>query len=405
MSSPQQLWIGYTAGGRRLVVDVGVPGSNVLLLGSRSGDLAALAALSAKEAGARPVILDLSGAVSKAMSGYFDTYDYRSFLYDSFRLVEPGAWHSQLAAAAYAVALDLTSEEEAIVNAAMQVVASEGTLLSPVSLHDVMGKVEGFRGFYLDRLNGRIGSLHFFDATDDQSFNRLVDGNVLVDFHSAPYPQAGELAAALFLAKYLAISHSTGATDGFIFITDAHRIFRATPRLAHSNRLLSHLFEGTRSTVFSSGQHQSLNPLLLQSCPARLYSSDAWHSETNRAERLMRGTFMFYDRRSESREPFVPRRASTKTAEYTAAAAGKFASPELNRRILEETERFSLATPESIMNYIAPDYLPSDIRSALAGLERQGCLILEPKESGSGPKVFSYTLSERGRSLLKELRS
>ena len=45
------------------------------------------------------------------------------------------------------MALDLSSEEEAIVNPAIQVAASDCTLLSPVSLHDVMGKVEGFRRF------------------------------------------------------------------------------------------------------------------------------------------------------------------------------------------------------------------------------------------------------------------
>lgn len=52
------------------------------------------------------------------LSGYFDAYDYRSFLYDAFRLEEPEAWHSQLAAAAYTVALDLSSEE-AVINSAM----------------------------------------------------------------------------------------------------------------------------------------------------------------------------------------------------------------------------------------------------------------------------------------------
>ena len=101
----------------------------------------------------------LFGVSPRSLSGHFDTYDYRALLYDSFRLTEPEAWHSQLAAAAYTAALDLSSEEEAIINSAMQVVASDGTLLSPVSLHDVMGKVEGFRGLYVDKLSGRIGSL------------------------------------------------------------------------------------------------------------------------------------------------------------------------------------------------------------------------------------------------------
>ncbi|HYC26665.1 MAG TPA: hypothetical protein VEB67_01430, partial [Nitrososphaerales archaeon] len=138
MSPQRTLWVGYEAGGERATVEVGGPGSKVLLLGSRASELAALAAVASKEAGARTVIFDLDGYISNRLSGLFDTFDYRSFLYDAFRLEEPEAWHSQMAAAAYAVALDLSVEEEAIVNSAMQVVASEGSLLSPVALHDVI---------------------------------------------------------------------------------------------------------------------------------------------------------------------------------------------------------------------------------------------------------------------------
>ena len=246
MSSVQQLSVGYTHGGERATLDVGNPGSKILLLGSRATELAVLAALSAKEAGAAPVVFDLAGSVARSLSGHLDTYDFRSFLYDSFRLEEPEAWHAQLAASAYAQALDLTSEEEAILNAAMQVVASDSTLLSPISLHDVMGKVEGFRGFYVDKLNGKIGALRLFDSVDDQDFGRLMAGSLIVDFHLAPYPQAAELAAALFLAKMLVIAHSKGRSSGFLLLTEAHRIFRASPRPAHSNRLLSHVLEWRR---------------------------------------------------------------------------------------------------------------------------------------------------------------
>ena len=355
MPSVQRLWVGYAEGGEKVTLDVGSEGTKSILLGSRARELAALAALSAKEAGTNPIILDIGGSLARTMSGYFDTYDYRSFLYDSFRLEEPGAWHSQLAAAAYAVALDLTSEEETVINAAMQFVASEGTLLSPVSLHDIVGKVEGFRGPYVDKLSGRIGALRLFDAVEDRSFEMLTQGNILVDFHSAPYPQAGELAAALFLAKLVAISHSDGKTDGLLLLTDADRIFRASPRVMHSNRLLS--------------------------------------------------TFVLQDGRSGSSTPFVPRLVQTKTADHVTSMAGGRINPDLTRRILEAVEGFPLSTPESIVSYVAPEFLPADASSALAGLERERAVILEPKDSGSGPRVFAYTLTDRGRGILKELRT
>ena len=404
MTSDRRLWLGYARDGGRTSLDVGGPGNRVLLLGSRAGELAALAALSAKEAGSLPVVFDLSGSIARSMSGHLDTYDYRSFLYDSFRLEEPGPWHSQLAAAAYALALDLSNEEEAIINAAMQLVASDGTLLSPVSLHDVMGKVEGFRGFYVDKLNGKIGALRFFDAVDDQSFARMLSGNLIIDFHGAPYPLAGELAACLFLAKVLTILRSKGHTDCLLLVTDAHRLFKAAPRPAHSNRLLTTLLDWPGAIMMASEQRTSISPLLAQSFPVSVHSSDSWHSQPGRGQRVLSSSFLLHDTRSDKREPFVLRRIPFKTAEYFPSRAGRYSSPELPRLILEEVDRFPLATPESLAQYTAPDFLPADVSANLASLEKQGCLILEPKESGSGPKVFSYTLTEQGRKLLKELR-
>jgi hypothetical protein len=403
MTSVQQLWVGYTQGGGKAVLDLGGPGTRVLLLGSKAGELATLAAHSAKEAGVPPVVLDLDGSVARSMSGRFDTYDYRSFLYDAFRLEPPEAWHSQLAAAAYTLALDLSSEEEAIINAAMQVVASDGTLLSPVSVHDVMGKVEGFRGFYVDKLNGKIGALRLFDAVDDQSFTRLSCGNLVLDFHLAPYPLAAELAASLFLAKILAMEHSRGPAGSVLVVTDAHRIFRGSPRPTHSNRLLTHLLDSSTPTVFSSRQQSSLNPVLVGSCSVRAYSSDAWH-ESRSGQRVLSGSMVLHDVRSERRETFIPRRIPSKTGDYAPAGAGKYISPELTRLVLDDVDRFPLSTPESVVQYISPEFLAADVSAVLASLERQGCLILEPKNTGSGPKVFCYTLTEKGRGLLKELR-
>jgi len=404
MSSVRQVWVGYGHDGGEVVLEVGGPGSKVLLLGSRSREMAAIAAIGAKEAGARPIILDLDGSLANSLSGYFDTYDYRSFLYDAFRLEEPEAWHSQLAAAAYAVALDLSSEEEAIINSAMQVVASDGTLLSPVSLHDVMGKVEGFRGFYVDKLNGRIGALRLFDAVDDRNFESLMAGNLILDFHLAPYPLAAELAASLFLAKALAIAHRKGGEQSMIMILEAERIFKASPRPLHSNRLLAHLL-GWTATIVMSAEHQFyLNQLLLQSCPLRVYSSDAWHSERSRAQKVLTGSFVLHDRRSERKQIFAPRRIPAKTADYITARAARYPNPELVKLVLEEVERFPLCTPDSVAQYIASEYLPADVGGVLTGLQKQGCLILEPKDSGSGPKVFAFTLSDKGRELLRELR-
>jgi hypothetical protein len=231
-----------------------------------------------------------------------------------------------------------------------------------------------------------------------------MNGNLIVDFHLAPYPLAAELAASLFLAKILAIAHSKGDPPAFLMVTEAHRVFRASPRPAHSNRLLSHLLEWPATTVLSTSQQLSLNPLLLQSCPVRVYSSDAWHSLPHQTLDVLRGSFVLHDRRSALSQSFIPRRIFTKTADYAPAGSGKFPAPELTKAILDMVERFPLSTPESVAQYLAPDFLPGDVSATLTSLEKQGCLILEPKNSGSGPKVFAFTISEKGRNLLKELR-
>jgi hypothetical protein len=400
----RELWLGYSREGGRTTLEVGGHGSKVLLLGSQSDDLARIVALSAKESGISPIILDLNGHLANSLSGHFDTFDYRAFLYDSFRLEEPEAWHSQLAAAAYTVALDLSSEEEAIVNSAMQAVASDSTMLSPVSLHDIMGKVEGFRGFYVDKLNGRIGALRLFDAVDDQRFDRLLQGNVILDFRNAPYPQAGELAAALFLAKVLTMEHARGLDGGFLLVNEAHRMFRSSPRPLHSNRLLSHLVGMSAAVALASSHSAHVNPLLLQSFPVKIYSSDAWHSQPHQNHRILSGTYVLDDRRSGRGESFVPRRVQVKTGEYVSSKSGRYPAPVLIARLLEEIDRFPFSTPESIVQYIVPEFLPADVTACLAGLERQGCIIVEPKDSGSG-RVFSYTLTDKGRKLLQELRA
>ena len=402
--SSGHLWLGYARGGGRATLDVSRPGNKVLLLGARARDLETLVTLAANQVGASPVVFDLDGSLTGCLSGHIQTYDYRSFLYDSFRLAEPEAWHSQLAAAAYAAALDLSSEEEAIISSAMQAVAFEGTLLSPVSLHDVMGKVEGFRGFYVDKLKGKVGSLRLLDAVEDQGFDRLKSGNVIIDFHGAPYPQAAELAAGLFIAKILAMAHAEGRKKGFLLINEAHRLFKASPHPLHSNRLLCHLLGLPGAVVMSTAHPSSLAPMLTLACQVTVYSGDAWHSLPHRTSTVLSGAFVIHDTRSGLDLVFVPRRVPAKAAGSFPSRPTYFPSSGLTRLILEEVDHFPLSTPDSILEFLAPDFLPADIRSALSSLERQGTLVLEPKDSGSGPRIFCYALTATGRRALEELK-
>jgi len=115
------------------------------------------------------------------------------------------------------------------------------------------------------------------------------------------------------------------------------------------------------------------------------------------------GSLVLRDERSGCGESFVQRRVPIKTSEYVRAKSGRFPAPGLTKRVLEEVDRFPISTPASLTQYISPEFLPADVASTLASLEKQGCLLLEPKDSGSGPRVFAYTLTEKGRKALEEL--
>ena len=72
--------------------------------------------------------------------------------------------------------------------------------------------------------------------------------------------------------------------------------------------------------------------------------------------------------------------------------------------VLDSVEKFPLSTPESVVNYLSADFLPADISGALDALQRQKALVLEPKDTGGGPRVFCLTVTQEGKKLLQELK-
>ncbi len=404
MSQARKLWVGYGQTGGRAELQLSGSTDGLLLLGGRANETAALVSLSAQEAGLETLVLDLDCSFPRSASGYFERVDFRSLLYDAFRIdEEAGPLHAQLIAAAYTVALDLSSEEESIVVSALQKLAAQDNMASPPVLFDALGSVEGFRGFYVDKLKGRVGALKLLEAVDDESLSRAASADTLVSFEGAPYPLAAELAASLFLAKVLATRGHSAAT-GAVFLTGAHRIFRAGTRVSHGNRLLLHLLEAPFPVVFATGLEPALSPLLSKSCQTRVYCSDAWHQGGGERPRILQSFLLAEVARSGERTVFVPRLFPSREREVKPASLGGEPNRDLTMELLEEVERFPLATRESIVNYFSAEHLPADINDELDRLYSANSLILEAKETGSGPDVFAYTLTESGRRLLKELR-
>ncbi len=399
MSEPGRMWLGYRPGGGRAWLDAA--GCKVLILGSRARDIAALSALSAKESGFRPVVFDLGGSLARRLSGCFDAFDYHAFLYDAFRMEAPEHWHSQLAAAAYATSLDLSFDQEAVANAALQALASEGGMASPASVYDAIGGVDGFRAAYTDGLKGRVASLKLFDAVDDQPVARLLEGDAIVDFHSSPYPQAAELAACLLLAKLIASAHARGTPPPALLLVDGSRLFKWHARPMNSGRLLTELLEWGM-VFFSSDQRQAIDARVLDACGVHICSSDAWHASSE-GDGVLSGACVVQDMRSGQRTVFVPRRVVSKTSGYATSRPARSVPPRLTRMILDAVESYPLATRDSIVHYLAPEFLQADVDSELGSLISQECVVTELKDPGSGPRVFAYSLSEKGRQALSEL--
>ncbi len=398
-------WLGYALDRTHGRVGTRGLGDRVLLLGRGAGDLSTLIAFALAEGRQGPIILDVDGSISPDVCGYFETYDYRSMLYEAFHLEGEGAVHGQLVAAAYAAALDLTSEEEAILCAALQKLSEQNDLATPSSLFDVLGGVEGFRGFYVDKLKGRVGSLRLLETTRVDAFDELTRGGALVSFASAPYPQAAELAAGLYIAKLLFLFGSAGTTPAPLMITGAHRLFRNPARQQHSGRLMASLLEVEAPLVLSSPVPAMLNDRLVESMAVRIYSSEAWNARrTSKQAAALACSYTICDDRSGASLGFVPRFVKPKRGLSAFPHSAQAPNPELTKTILEEIGRFESANRQSVVSYLSPLFLAADIGAELDRLHSMGHLILEPKQVGSGPKVFSYTVTESGRRLLEGLR-
>lgn len=398
-------WLGYTSDGGRAQATIRELGGRVLLLGQGSPDLSALLAYAFSEAGDKPTILDLDGSVSKRVSAHLPSYDYRSFLYAVFQLEDQDARLGQFIAAAYAAALDLSYEEEAILNSALQKLVAQDNTATPTVIFDALKDLEGFRGYYVDKLRGRIGALTLMDAAHANELDVLLAGGVLVDFSRAPYPQAGELSLALFIAQILAaLLRTKGGLDP-LMITGVHRLFKSAGRMMHGNRLLVHLLECQTPLVLSSGCPSLLSRSLTDSVPVRMYSSDAWNATGDRnGPAALPSSYVINDLRFKSRLAFVPRHVTFRTSPASSPTPYLELNKELAKQILEEVRSFEVPTRESMVSFLSVGRPRLDVEMELDKLYKLGYILQEPKKLDSGTTVLAYSLTGPGRQLLEELR-
>ena len=399
-------WLGYALDRSRGAVGIKGLGDRVLLLGRRVGELSTLFAFACAEAGSKVLVLDLDGSIAPDVHGYYETFDYRSVLYEAFHLEGEDATHGQLVASAYTAALDLAPEEEAILGAALQKLSEQNDMATPSSLFDVLGSVEGFRGFYVDKLKGRVGSLKLLETTLVEDFGALMGGGALVSFASAPYPQAADLATGLCVAKILHLLVTSETRPDSVLITGVHRLFRNPTRFQQGSRLMSHLLEARVPLVLASPLPALLNDRLIESMAVRIYSSEAWNAiKTWKQAAALAFSYSVCDDRSGATAGFVPRfvRPSRPSSPRVRTVPEAVENPELAKVVLEEIGRFDSANRQSIVSYLSPQFLAADVGAELDRLHSRGFLILEPKQIGSGPKILSYTVTDSGKKFLEGL--
>jgi hypothetical protein len=392
-------WIGYTTGGARSQVTLGALGERALVLGRGAVSLAGLVLAAWREAGKKALVLDLEGSCFGPA-----THDFRALLYDAFELDPDDPAHGQLAGAAYACALGLPPDEEALICAAMHSLCERGDAASPSAVYDALKGVPDFRGPYVDRLKGRLGALRHLEAVQGETFSEELAGGGVVRFTSALYPLSADVAAGLFLAKGLRMAARRGSFDA-LMVTAAHRLFWERPGSPRC-RFLSEALE-TGAQLFLCSPHPSLLcSKVLDSFPVRAYSSEAWNSQKEwRQGAALPGTFTVCDDRSGMTFSFVPRyhRGGAGEGVRVSVPVAAAPPPSLTMAILEEAERFGLANRESIASFLSSRFLEGDVTAEVDRLLRAGALVVEAKRRGREGSVLALSLTEAGRELLSEL--
>ena len=340
------LWLGYAPTGGRISLRHDEMRKRLFVGGHRADELTSLIAFAARDSDLSTLVLDIDGHLSRTVSGYFEHYEYTCFLHDAFQIEEDESTkHGQLIAAAYTSALGLSAEEEAIIGAGLQRLAIEDNRAAPHVLFGALDAVEGFRGFYVEKLKGRIGGLRFLESAENGSLRSTLSlPGSLISFGSALYPQAMELAGAVFLAKLLAMMPRAKKRPDLVIISGAHRIFRSLPKVQHGERLLTELLDAPETFVLSSDHVLGMSPVVQEAFPNKILSSEAWNQgiegrwKGNTCEPVLPNAFVIFDGHFGHQRTFIARTFESK---YTEPRKGPVVveeppQSELTRVILED---------------------------------------------------------------------
>ena len=202
------------------------------------------------------------------------------FLYDSMRLNERSSLHGELAASAYTIALNLSFEQEAFLNAAMQLIGLEQGVATPASL--VTGSTKkantGDTPLTSSKGSSELSGLSTLVGETD-TVKEMMGTSSVASFSDAESRQAAEVALMIFIAKVLALD-AAGETPDVMILNGANRVFSNLPLARHGNRLLTALLASATIRVFVSEHTYGLDHHFIDTAPLRILSSNLWNEVT-----------------------------------------------------------------------------------------------------------------------------
>ena len=266
----------------------------------------------------------------------------------------------------------------------------------------------------------------------------------IIDLRGPEMPRATELAAALFIAKLVAIVGAIPRKERpeFVLLNSVHRIFRVLPKPLHGNRLFMGMMTSPLTSVLVSNQSQALSPLIVQACPTKILSAEVWnqtekerrsrrssYSPSSRGDKfsqpisppVLPNSFVLEDGYYGFVQPFVARtfeakavsgttRPGTGAAEHPKQPDDAQPQPEadyadstLTKRILQEVKAYESPSMPSLVSYLSAEFPKDAVQKAIDGLEKGGFVKLSPKQQKSGRAILSLELTKKGIELLGRL--
>jgi hypothetical protein len=406
MNSRGSLWLGYSRLGGRFAMKLDELGKGIAILGHGANDLAPLVALACEEAGMKALILDIDGTVADRLSGYMDEYDAAYFLYDSMRIEEAANVHAQLAASAYACALDLSFEQEASLNSMMQIIANERGIASPVSLADLIQSPDTAKARTIDKLRLRLEALRDLNMVGETDvLKKIFAKSAVLNFRGIGSPEAAETAAALLLAKLVAMVYQgQDPAPDVVILTQANRLFKARPVFRKSQRFLTSFVSMSVPKVICSDLAYGLDEDFLDTCPIKVLSSATWN-EGGKGLVLTPNMFMVQNHPFGYAEAFIPRSLEPKKGEKKGiGGGGPLTEPsdedKLAVRVIEEISVYPDVTRAALTAFLSSEFPKDVLEKAFDRLQSEGLVTSTPQVK-SGRTMHVVSLTDKGKARLQ----